>query len=433
MRTDRATARPSPTLAALAAALLLAAGPVAAQSSPWYLSGLLTTTHDDNLLRLGEGQNPLPGQSRSDTLTSTALIGGLDQALGRQRLQANLALRDNRFDRNDRYDNQSYSAGATLDWSTVNRLSGQLGVGRSRALSTFNADVIGLLAQRNYETSEGLTASISVGLVTEWSLELAAGQRRVRNSVDVASVQAQNLDQDNASLGVAWRPGAALETTLSLREVRGRFPTFRRVGDGFEDDRFTQRGVDLAARWLVSGASQIEARLGSGQTQYERGGDRDFDSLSGSLGWAWRPTGKLQFNTRLAREKGQDNYPTFVRVPVGFFLVDVPAVQSDLRTIDTLRTQADWAATAKLALSASVQLTRRDVASRTRTLQDDVLRGSAEGTDETTIATLGARWSPARWALLGCDLRHETRRSRGSVTTALKGTSLACYAQGTLR
>jgi hypothetical protein len=420
-------------LARLSAVGLAIIGPAAAQVSPWYVSGALSLTHDDNLLRLGETQTALPGQSRSDTLTSTSLTAGLDQPFGRQRVQASLGLRDNRFARNDRYDNQSYSGSASLDWSTVNRISGQVGIGRSRALSTFNADVIGLLAQRNFETSEGLNASVSFGLVTAWSLELSAGHRRVRNSIDVASVQAQNLDQDNAAVGVAWRPGAALETTLAVREVRGRFPTFRQVAGSFEDDAFTQRGVDLGARWQVSGSSLIDARIGTGQTQYLRGGDRDFDSISGSLGWNWRATGKLSLNTRLAREKGQDNYPTFVRVPLGFFFVDAPAVQSDLRTIDTLRAQLDWAATAKMAVSSSVQLTRRDVASRTRTVFDGVLRGEAVGTDETTIMTLGARWAPYRWSLLGCDLRHETRRSSGNVTSGLKGTSLGCYAQATMR
>jgi hypothetical protein len=414
-------------------ALLALAGSAWAQSGPWYASGLLSLTHDDNLLRLGENQELPAGQSRSDTVSSTALTAGLDQPIGRQRLQASLTLRDNRFDRNDRYDNQSYSANASLDWATVRRVSGQLSLGSSRALSTFNTDVIGLLTQKNFVDTDGVNASVNVGVITEWSLEVSGGLRRVRNSLDQASVRAQNLDQENASLGLAWRPGPALETSLSVREVRGRFPTFLAVAGGFEDDRFTQRGVDLAARWQPSGASQLDARIGSGKTQYERGGDRDFDSISGSLGWNWRPTGKLFVSSRLSREKGQDNYPTFVRVPIGFFFVDLPAVQSELRTIDSVRAQLEWSATAKVGLSSSVQFTRRNVDSRTRSVFDDVLRRLAEGTDEATSVTLGARWSPYSWSLLGCDLRHESRRATGNFSSGLKGTSLGCYAQVTMR
>ncbi|MFN9746571.1 MAG: hypothetical protein ACK57B_13100 [Betaproteobacteria bacterium] len=418
---------------AVAALVAMAGGGAIAQTSPWFVGGLLSMTHDDNLLRLGDGQPPPAGQSRSDAVRSAALIGGLDQSFGRQRLQANLTLRQNRFDRNDRYDNESYSGGVSLDWTTVNRLSGRLGASRSRALSTFNAEVIGLLAQSNFETTEVVDASVRLGLVTAWSLELTGATRRTRNSLDLPTVQAQNLDQDSAAVGLAWRPGAAFDATLSARESRGRYPTFRSVNGSFEDDRFTQRSLELATGWQPSGASRLEARIGSGQTQYQRGGNRDFDSISGSLNWTWRPTGKLTATTGLSRERGQDNYPTFVRVPVGFFLFDLPAVQANLRTIDTLRGQLDWAASAKVGVSAGLQYARRDASVRTRTVPDDVLRFSAEGIDQTTVLSLGARWSATRWAQLGCDLRHEKRRATGNVTAGLAGTSLSCSAQATLR
>lgn len=417
----------------LAAGLALSGGAAHAQASPWFVSGQLSMTNDDNVLRLGDGQQPLAGLSRSDTIRTAAVIGGLDQPIGRQRLQANLTLRDTRFDRNERYDNESYSGGVSLDWTTVNRLSGRIGASSSRALSTFNADVIGLLAQRNFETTEAVDASLRLGLVTALSLELSGTMRRSRNSLDQPNVQAQNLDQDSAAIGLAWRPGSAFDATLSARESRGRYPTFRTVNGIFEDDRFEQRGVELSAGWQPSGASRLEARIGNGQTQYERGGDRDFDNVNGSLNWTWRPTGKLTAYTGLSRERGQDNYPTFVRVPVGFFLVDLPAVQANLRTIDTLRGQLDWAASAKLGVSTGIQYARRDVSVRTRTVTDDALRFSAEGVDQTTIFTLGARWSATRWSQLGCDLRYDKRRATGNVTGALTGNSLSCYVQATLR
>jgi hypothetical protein len=157
----------------------------------------------------------------------------------------------------------------------------------------------------------------------------------VRNSLDLPAVQSRNLDQDNAALGLAWRPSTALETRLLLRETRGRFPTFRVVGTDVLDDPFTQRGAELATRWRPAGDSEFEARVASAGTRYGRGGDRDFDSVSGSLVWGWRATGKLSLNTRLARDKGQDNFPTVVPVAFGPFLFNLPAVQSDLRTTDT--------------------------------------------------------------------------------------------------
>ena len=379
--------RPARLRAAVLGALLLPAL-AAAQSSPWFVSGQLSHTTDDNLLRLADDQREPAGQSRSDTVSSTALIAGLDQFFGRQRLQSSLTLRDNKFDNNSRFDNQSYSGSLNLEWATLGRLSGELSASRSRALSTFNADGIGVLTQRNDETTENLNAVVSVGLVTEWSLELGAGQRRVRNSLDLPTVRARDLDQDNAVVGLAWRP---------------------------------------------AGNSQFEARIGNARTRYGRGGDRDFDGLSASLAWGWRASGKLGVNTRLSRDKGQDNYPTLIRVPVGFFFIELPALQTDLRTSDTLRTQFDWAATAKLAVTTSLQFTRRDVTSRLATEFDPALGREAQGVDDTTIAALGLRWQPNRWSVLGCDLRHEQRRADGRVTTGLEANSVNCYVQATIR
>lgn len=427
-RRARRTRRPPHTWTAALTALCLA-GTAWGQSSPWYLGGLVSTTHDSNLLRLGKGQPAGAGQWQSDTVLSTALVGGLDQALGRQRLSGNLTVRDNRYSRNSRYDNQSYSAGLGLDWSTVERISGQVTAGASRNLSTFNADFVGLLTEKNFETTQGLNASLSVGVITAWSMELSAGHRRVRNSLDRPAVQAQNFDQDDWSLGLAWRPSAALKLSASLRGVQGDFPTFRTTAAGIEGDRYRQRQFNLGASLQASGASLLDLRLGHSRTGYAADTQRDFSGVNGSLTWQWQPTGKLRVNTRLARDRGQDNYPASAPSPLG----PVPLTLSDDRLQTTLRGQLDWDLRAKLALSASLQFTRRDVDRNTRDVTRTLLLNTVTGRDDTTITTLGARWTPRRWALLGCDLRHETRSARGEVTADLRGASLGCYGQFTLQ
>ena len=164
------------------AGLWLMANAATAQSSPYSLGLSTSFGHDSNLLRLADSQAPLAGDSRSDTTMSTALVGSLDQGIGRQRLTASLALRDNRYDRNSKYDNQGYSGDLGLDWSTVGRISGALSLSTARKLSTFNAEGVGLLPEKNLETTQTVGGNIRVGVVTPLSLELGAGQRRVRNS-----------------------------------------------------------------------------------------------------------------------------------------------------------------------------------------------------------------------------------------------------------
>ena len=57
----------APVLRWLAALLVLWAHAAGAQQSPWSVGGSLLWSHDANLLRLADGQDPGPGESRSDT------------------------------------------------------------------------------------------------------------------------------------------------------------------------------------------------------------------------------------------------------------------------------------------------------------------------------------------------------------------------------
>jgi hypothetical protein len=410
--------------------LLAATSAAQAQSSPWYLGTALSFNHDNNILRLGRTQPPPSGESPSDTVTSLALVGGLDQPVGRQRYTGSVTLRDNRFQRNEKYDNQSYSGSLGWQWSSVNRLSGSLSAGASRALSTFNADGVGVLTSRNYETSKSLDGRLSLGVVTEWSLEIGAGTRTVRNSLDDPLVRSRDYDQDNGSIGLAWRPSSLINLGLGLREIHGTFPRFRSNGGVDEEDRFKQQQFEFTTRWQAAGASVLDLRLSTGDTGYETNAVRDFSSTSGSLAWTWQPTGRLRLIGSFARDDGRDNYPsTTFFFPFGF----VPITLTDRRVIDTLRLQADWEASAKIGVSSSLQHSRRSVERERYFLNGNPAAALETGVDATTIFTLSARWAPTRSSLLGCELRDERRAASGTITSDLRGTSFNCYTQLTLQ
>ncbi len=422
--------RPSPLLPqsralrgllALGLSLGLAA-PALAQTSPWYLGGSLAVQHDSNLLRLTRTQAAPVGLVRGDTITSASLLAGLDQPLGRQRLKANLALRDNRFSRNGQFDNRSHSAGVALDWATVGRLSGSLSASSNRELARFNAEEIGLLTQRNLETTEALDASLRVGVVTPLTLEAALGQRRVRNSLDQDRVRSRNFDQDRITLGLRWRPRAGSSFGLALRDTRGRYPEFRRGAGGFEADRFTRSDVDLTAQLQPGGASTLSARLSSSRTRYDIASTRDFSGVTGDLNWQWRPSGKLTLATTLARDTGQESYATT------FF--GAPARADYSRVNETLRLQADWDAGAKLSFTGALQHTRRDLV---RTIANPFVPLGASGRDRYDTVTLGARWAPVRWALLACDIGHEARNGSGALGADLRSDSFGCSARFVLQ
>ena len=428
----RAAARPNCTWAALAWAAcgLFTALPVAAQTSPYYVSGSVAATHDSNLFRLADDQVPSPNSTRSDTVLSTAVAGGFNQGIGRQRVYGSLTLRDNRFQSNDLYSNHSYNGSAGLDWSMIERISGTLSVNAALALSPFNADGVGLLTQKNLETTQAANTLVRIGVVTEYSVEVGAGLRRVRNSLDLERVRARDFNQDNYSVALAWRPGGALSLVGALRVLNGEYPTFREgAGGAVVSDRFKQQQVELATTWQPRGASSLDLRLNFGDTRYVSNEDRNFSSLTGSFGWLWQATGKLRLNTRYTRDEGQDAYPS----SIPFFFTSIPVTLVDNRVVSTLRVQGDLDVSGKVALSASAQVARRDLKRDTVTVFAPTSLGQNEGRDSTTLLTMGVRWAPSRSALLGCDASTERRSASGELSTALRVSTLTCYGQLTLQ
>ncbi len=421
-----------------AAAAAGGTAPVAAQSSPYYIAGSVALTQDSNLQRLADDQPTPDGASRSDTSYSTALIGGINQGIGRQRVYGSLTLRDNRFERNKRFDNQSYNGALGLDWATVERVSGTLSLSAVRALSPFNADGVGLLSEKNLETTQSANALVRVGLVTAYSLELSGGMRRVRNSLDKDVLRARNFNQDNLSVGVGWRPGGALAISVAVREVNGEYPNFRGdAASGFESDRFKQQFFDLVSTWQPTGASVVDLRLNFADTKYVVNEQRNFSAVNGSLGWQWQPTGKLRLNTRYSRDRGQDAYPSTKLVLIrGFpFPIPIPVTNFDSRIVDSLRAQAELEVSAKVALTSSLQLTRRALTRDPLAVADKSSQGITNAHDSTTQFNIGARWALTRAVLLGCDVGNERRTFSGDreLSFNLKDTTLSCFGQLTLQ
>jgi hypothetical protein len=421
--------KPLPTAAALAALALLTGGAAQAQSSPWYLGLSQSFSSQSNMLRLADGAVTPAGLSKKDSVSTTSLVGGLDQLLGRQRLNASLALRDERYDKNSTYDNQGWTLAAGLEWQTIERFSGSVNLASSRQLSSFGLTQIGSLDRRNLQTSNSLDTVWRLGIAGPWAVELGLGQVKVDNSLDEDSVRSRNYRQESASLGARWRPSALLTTSLSLRKTQGRYPEFQRLADGsFQTDRFDREDLSLAASWLASGASTLDLRLSQGRTRYEIASDRNFSGITGSLGWRWSASPKLTLNTRLARETGQDSFAvTVFDRNLGF----VPGAADYSRTATSLRLRADWAPTAKLGLNATAVYADRDIV---RTLPPGAFgTRQTTGNERSTQFQIGARWVPMRSLSLGCDLSSESRRGAGVLGSNLKSDGWSCFAQFVLQ
>jgi hypothetical protein len=397
--------------ALVAAMLAAAAGAALAQSSPYYIGVAQTFTHEDNLVRLRDGQQLPAGLSKADTISSTALVAGLDQTFGRQRVFGNATLRTNRYQDNSDFNTQGYSASGGLQWQTIEQLSGSVRLGADRAL---RADVRdrndAFILGKNDETSTTLDITAALGVAGPWSLEAGFNWRKVNYSA--AAAQFREYDTKAGTFGVRWRPGATLSLGLGIGRSTVDYPLLLTTPD--TNDHRASDSVDLSATWEASGASSVAAKVSRNKTKYSQFAERDFSATSGSLAWTWLPGARLRLTTRLSRDIGQDAD----RATTAFS-----------RTTDALSVQAVYEISAKVSTTLVYNTYQR------RIVGNGLFVTGISGTDKGDQATLSVRWAALRSLTVGCDYSHDQRRPATNplLNDVYTANAYSCYGQFTLQ
>lgn len=387
-----------PTLRAVASASVLAAAAVAAhaETSPYYFGVSQSLTHTSNLTR-----EPDTEPKNSSTVSSTALIGGIDQPFGRQRLRANATLKANRYSDNSQFNNNGYELRAGLDWATIERISGELNINASRDLGGF--DVLDpatnrILRVRNLEKVLDTSFVARVGVVTALTLEASVAHREFDNSA--IEYEFRNYKQDAVSAGFRYRQSGALTWGAALRHTKLKYPTYRNIDatPGREPDEVKRNDLDLTAGFAPGGASSFNARVSVTRWTHSQSDLAapfdvlnlpDYSGVTGALTWNWAPTGKIRVDTTLSRESGAESRFTTTNVR-----------QDDSLITNALQVRANYEVSAKINATATGRYVERK-------LPD--LGLSTDRKDRIYLASLGVRWTPIRPLTVGCDLSKEQR------------------------
>ena len=159
----RTALRPLP----IAIALAFANGAMAQEAaSPYYFGASQAFTHDDNVYH-----RPDTGSIVADTVSSTGLLGGIDQPFGRQRIYANGNINTNRHRNQKQLDNTSYGVSGGLDWSTIERLSGTVRFSGNQSLANYGDVNASTTTERNLQKSRQFSATARYGLAASLGLE----------------------------------------------------------------------------------------------------------------------------------------------------------------------------------------------------------------------------------------------------------------------
>ncbi len=405
--------RPARHQAALLTLVVLLAGVGAdshAETSPYYVGLSESIGHNSNLYRTSTNELP-------DKYSLTSLNLGFDQPIGRQRLFAGASLRATRYEDVHVLDNVGWGVNAGLDWATIERLSGSLGVASNRTLANYAASGDEVqTTQRNLETSSQANLRVQLGVASLLSLNTALSHSEI--SYTAPEYRAAQVRQNAGSLGFTYRPSSLLSMGAALRATRGEYPNVIVPGTG-DKESFDRDDVDFTSTWVASGLSTLNARLSYGRTAFEGQVLRNVKGVTGSLVWDWKATGKLSFTTSLSRDSGSETALYALANNQG------NAVGDNSVLTNALALSVAYEASAKIRVTLGGRYARRELVS-----------GSITGRDRSSTLSLGTSYAPSRAWQLGCNASRDARASLDNATvvsTPYRATLASCSVQLSIR
>src|ERR1035438_4050252 len=290
------------------------------EPSPYYVGVSQSFTHDSNVYSVPSG----PG----DSYSTTSLLGGFDQRLGRQRVFGNANVGLNRYRDQTQLDNTSYQAAAGLDWETLYDLAGNLGVALSRQLVPPGVTNSVPEQASNIGQTQSVNASARWGGPSLLTLEATLGYSKVDYSAP--AYVASDSRAETASLATYYRPGAALRLGLAARIVDTRSPQafFDPANGTYQSNSVKSNNLDFLVDYDVSGLLTANARLSYTKQTNSASNVPGFSGLTGSLSLTWKATGKTSLTLDAARNAGLQATP-FTAYSV------VPGASGSLQTIAT--------------------------------------------------------------------------------------------------
>lgn len=404
---------------AAACALLAATAHAADDPSPYTLGVLETVSHDSNVFRAPEGPN-VP----TDWISTTGIIGSIDQPIGRERLKASGEFDLNKFRYQSQLDSTAHTLSIEGDWATIDRLSGEVGYADSSQLYRYSLDSLQLLTAKNTLDTHSGFARFHLGVVTKLTFDAVLEGTQQDYSAD--TFRYRDLNRWDGSFGVSYQSSADLRNSLTFRHTKGDYPHYQTILNpdgslGSNPDNFTRNDVIFGLLYDASGASRFRLNVSKANERHSVITSRSFHTWAADGQWVWTPTGRTQLTFDFLRDDdtGAED--------VSFF--GVPLASTDAKKRTALTGKVSYQLTAKITLNANGSFSKRDLDSAF----SDLPQASTRGSDKLYQASLGFTYLPTRAIQLGCSASKEQRTVQGSssivVTYPYKATVLSCNGQ----
>ena len=365
---------------------------LAASTSAWAegaddlrLRASIGLLHDSNLFRLPSNANTqaLIGRaSAAETINITALGLNYNKAYSLQRVEFDLSYTDYRYQTFSYLDFAAVNYRGAWRWSYTPHLHGNLSTSRNQTLNSF-ADFQGF-NQRNVRIDSDTRADAEYELDANWRLLGGLTQYSRKNGQPL--VQEGDYNSRAADAGLRYVLASGSSARYTVRRTDGTYTNRNLPSPGFFDNGFTQSDNELQSNWVISPDTAAEFRAGHRSRQHTNFPQRDFSGFTGGANLSWAITGKSALVAGWTRELGayetfnsnfvqtdrlsigpvwQVSPKTSVRAQLAHAVLDyrgAPLTVLPPQRRDTTRDASvslDWQPFTYLALSASLQNTRR--------------------------------------------------------------------------
>jgi len=389
--------------------------------TPYYIGVSQAFTHDSNVFRIPNGP--------ADTYSSTSLLGGFDQLVGRQRLYGRAFVSANRYQDETSLNNVSYSANTGIDWETIEHLSGHLGGSFNRSLSSPPPTAGTPVATQNISDTQSIDALIRWGGPSLLSVEAGANYSNVGYSAP--AYQSSEFNHSSANINLFYHGGGPLRVGVGVRRDVTRTPQafVDPVTGQVQSTRLTGTHFDLLADYDVTGQIGANGRLSYTRQDSSGGGDADFSGWTGNVGVSWQVTGKTSLRVDAARDAGFNattyNTFAFTQTPTGIALTPVVGVYQNNQLSTSAGIGVNYAATAKIAAFASARY------QRSKQLNVFIAAGTPapDIVDISKIVALGANYQITRSWGAACNMSYEKRDVSGGTNFTYDAKTIGCSTQ----
>lgn len=376
------TSRVRPLVLLMCASIALPAG--AGPGDALHVYGGVAYGHDDNLLRVPDGQPGYDGQLSDSWWTRE---GGLifDKTYSRQRISVIAKLSKTDFDyfKQLNYDGKDFQA--NWFWQLGNHLEGKIGSTYQQVLAPytdFRSD------ERNLRTTRSQYAEGAWRFHAAWRVR--AGFQRDKYDYELLSQRFNNRTEDATELELGYLARSGNTVGLVARKVKGTYPYTRPINGALLGNDFDQDELKVRVKYQASGSTGFDALVGYTRRDQPSFGQGKTKGAAGKVKATYQPRGKMTYNASVWRD-----FAPLESTLVSYTLNKGASVG------------AQWDASAKVAVNADAIYEKRDYNARR------VFAGSGDLRDSIRTASLRATWTPRPTIQVAAGVAHQQRT--GSV------------------